>query len=262
MMILVRLVVMIGCLTLAAPTFAGVKDSLHNLSVSGPGNIRSANYVQICDFCHISHSADTSAPLWNRRQPDAVYIPYSSSTAVAQPGQPTGNSLLCLSCHDGTIALGEVLNRGQDISMAGGVSRMPPGRALQGIDLSDDHPISFQYSAALAAQNGELEVPGSVSNLLPLDRNGELQCTTCHDAHDSAYPKLLRMSNIGSQLCVECHQDVTRKRVGRSRHTASPSLPGTVARRTLGRTAITRPSAITLAETAMFRMKPKAASAC
>jgi predicted CXXCH cytochrome family protein len=195
---------MMVCLAMAGQAIAGVKDSLHNLSASGPGNVRAANAVAICDFCHISHSADSSAPLWNRRYPDTVYV--SSSTAVAQPGQPTGNSLLCLSCHDGTIALGEVLNRGQEFSMAGGVSRMPPGRALQGVDLSDDHPISFQYSAALAAQNGELEIPGSISNLLPLDHNGELQCTTCHDAHDSVYPKLLRLPTIGSQLCVECHR--------------------------------------------------------
>jgi hypothetical protein len=106
-----RLVVMMVCLAMAGQAIAGVKDSLHNLSASGPGNVRAANAVAICDFCHISHSADSSAPLWNRRYPDTVYVPYSSSTAVAQPGQPTGNSLLCLSCHDGTIALGEVLNR-------------------------------------------------------------------------------------------------------------------------------------------------------
>jgi hypothetical protein len=66
MTILVRLVVMVLCLVLAGSTFAGVKDSLHNLSVSGPGNVRAANTAAICDFCHIAHSADTSAPLWRR----------------------------------------------------------------------------------------------------------------------------------------------------------------------------------------------------
>jgi predicted CXXCH cytochrome family protein len=90
--------------------------------------------------------------------------------------------------------------------MAGGRERMT-GKGLTGTDLRDDHPISFEYSASLAASNGELAAPGTISRDLPLDRNGELQCTTCHDAHDSPYPKLLRVSNIGSQICIECHQE-------------------------------------------------------
>ena len=69
-----------------------VADTVHNLSASGPSARRAAASQQICDFCHITHSADTSAPLWNRALSSATYIPYASSTAVAQPGQPTGNS--------------------------------------------------------------------------------------------------------------------------------------------------------------------------
>jgi predicted CXXCH cytochrome family protein len=84
---------------------------------------------------------------------------------------------------------------------------MPPGKGLQGIDLSDDHPISFEYSSSLAARNGELAQPSGISKMLRLDRNGELQCTTCHDAHDSPYEKLLRLPVIGSQLCTECHKE-------------------------------------------------------
>lgn len=190
---------------LAGTAAAGVRDSLHNLSASGPGNVKAVLADRVCEFCHISHSASRASALWNRNQSAATYVPYSSSTAVAQPGQPTGTSVLCLSCHDGTIALGQVLNRGAPHSMAGGVGRMPPGKGLQGTDLSDDHPISFEYSPSMAAQNGELAMPGSISNTLKLDQNGELQCTTCHDSHDSPYDKLLRMPNIGSQLCTECH---------------------------------------------------------
>jgi predicted CXXCH cytochrome family protein len=111
-----------------------------------------------------------------------------------------------LSCHDGTIALGEILNQGRTRSLPGGLGRMPPGKGLQGTDLSDDHPISFEYSSQLAAQNSELIMPGSFDSRLQLDANGELQCTTCHDAHDSPYDKLLVLPNIRSQLCVECHQ--------------------------------------------------------
>jgi predicted CXXCH cytochrome family protein len=187
---------------------AGVKDTVHNLSVSGPGNVKSVDAVAVCDFCHISHSPVKNKGLWNRSKSQAVYIPYTSSTAVANPGQPTGTSVMCLSCHDGTIALGKVLNRGTPLAMAAGAGgRMPPGKGLQGTDLSDDHPISFHYSSGLASQNGELAIPGTISDQLPLDRNGELQCTTCHDPHDSPYEKLLRMSNLGSQICVECHQE-------------------------------------------------------
>ena len=202
------------------PASGGVRDNLHNLSASGPGGTKAAFASQVCEFCHISHSASPDAPLWARPNSTATYIPYSSSTAVAQPGQPTGSSVLCLSCHDGTIALGQVLNRGNPISMAGGRERMI-GKGLTGTDLSDDHPISFEYSANLAAENGELAMPGSISQVLRLDRNGELQCTTCHDSHDSPYPNLLRMPKIGSQICVECHQETGWRDTSHSLSSAS-----------------------------------------
>lgn len=200
------IVALTAMLLSAVSAHAGVRDSLHNLSASGPGQTKAVLEGRVCEFCHISHSADPKAPLWARPDSQATYIPYSSSTAVAQPGQPTGTSLLCLSCHDGTIALGQVLNRGQPFSMAGGSDRIR-GKGLTGTDLRDDHPISFEYSASLAASNGELANPATVSEDLRLDRNGELQCTTCHDAHDSPYPKLLHISNIASLICIECHQE-------------------------------------------------------
>ena len=134
---------------------AKVEDSKHNLSFQGPGTIKATSETQICVFCHTPHSAAPSAPLWNRRSPGGTYTPYSSSTAIASPGQPTGASILCLSCHDGTIALGEILSSSTRISMAGGVTTMPTGPGRLGTDLSDDHPISFAYTATLASQRGE-----------------------------------------------------------------------------------------------------------
>ena len=114
-------------------------------------------------------------------------------------GQPTGASKLCLSCHDGTVALTETV-RG-----ASGSTYLPPGGANLGTDLSDDHPISFVYSPGLAAQDPQIRPPLALPAPLKLDRSGELQCTTCHDAHDNRYGDFLVMSNERSQMCTSCH---------------------------------------------------------
>src|ERR1043166_8158441 len=89
---------------------ASIVNTRHNLSVSGPGPIKSTNEQQICIFCHTPHNAAPIQPLWNRNLPVTAYIPYSSNSLQAKPGQPTGSSKLCLSCHDGTIALSSVLS--------------------------------------------------------------------------------------------------------------------------------------------------------
>ncbi len=190
----------------AGGALAALATSKHNLSASGPGTVKAAGEAQVCIFCHAPHNSSPTAPLWNRRTPGGSYVPYSSSTAKANAGQPTGASLLCLSCHDGTIALGDVLNRASTITMAGGVTTMPAGSASNlGTDLSGDHPVSIPYTAALAATRGELVAPSTLTGRVRLDASGQLQCTSCHDAHDDSNGKFLVIPNQASALCQTCH---------------------------------------------------------
>jgi predicted CXXCH cytochrome family protein len=190
---------------------ANVAITKHNLSVSGPGGIKATTETEICVFCHVPHQASTLAPLWNRRNPDAApsYTPYASSTTKGTMGQPNGSSLLCLSCHDGTIALGELLSRGATkVSMTGVTASgtMPNGTGLIGRDLSDDHPVSFAYTATLAAgSGGELVSPTTLTGKVKLDASGQMQCSSCHDAHDNTNSKFLVMPNTASALCISCH---------------------------------------------------------
>ena len=96
-----RLFVLLSGLCVSLSLQAGsVVDTVHNLSATGTGPVRAATEEEVCIFCHTSHSSTTVTQLWNRGMPAAVYQPYTSSTAVAQTGQPTGDTLLRLSCHD------------------------------------------------------------------------------------------------------------------------------------------------------------------
>ncbi len=201
----VNLTIAVVLAFMAPAAAAPVSSSKHNLSVSGPGTIKATGESQICVFCHTPHSAAPNSPLWNRRSPGSTYTPYTSSTAVAVPGQPTGASILCLSCHDGTIALGEILSSTTPIGLAGGVTTMPAGAGRLGTDLSDDHPISFNYTATLASQRGELVNPATLTGAVRLDSSGQMQCTSCHNAHDDSNGKFLVRSNTASALCQACH---------------------------------------------------------
>ena len=170
---------------------ASIQGSPHDLSAVAGG--------AACSFCHTPHGALPGTPLWSRKLSTAVYKIYESSSLEARVGQPTGASKLCLSCHDGTVALTET------ITGVSGSTYISPGSANLGTDLSDDHPISFVYSSGLSAQDPQLRPPFGLPEALELDRSGELQCTTCHDPHDNRYGDFLVMSNERSQMCTSCH---------------------------------------------------------
>lgn len=184
-----------------------ILNSPHNLSASGPGSVKATGEPEVCVFCHIPHNASPDCrPLWNRSAPVAAYTVYASTSLNALPGQPTGSSKLCLSCHDGTIAIGSVLSSRDPITMTGGVTTMPLGATHLGTDLSDDHPISFRYDDALAVSNRKLKPPSLLPETVKLDAQQELQCTSCHDAHDNRWGKFLTIDNTASQLCETCHR--------------------------------------------------------
>ncbi len=187
----------------AALADGSVVSSKHNLSVTGPGPIRANEETRVCVFCHVGHSG---APMGgNRPDSTALYRPYESSTLKA-PGSigPTGASRLCLSCHDGTIALGETLASGTiAVSGAGAGGRIPDGPSNLGTNLERTHPVSFRPVPSSTLRPLEPE------SRVRLDRRGELQCTACHDPHrddlDPVQRKFLTMPNRFSGLCTTCH---------------------------------------------------------
>ena len=160
---------------------------------------------EICIVCHTPHNAvvETNAPLWNHTSTTATYTLYTSTTLDATVAAPDGSSKMCMSCHDGTVAY-------DSFGGATGVTSATGG-ALIGTDISDDHPVSFTYDAALAGADGELFDPtteitdlgGTISNDLLL--GGKMQCASCHDVHGTGNASLLHIANTNSALCLTCH---------------------------------------------------------
>ena len=178
--------------------------SKHNLSVSGPGPIRATSVDEVCVFCHTPHNSDPAVPLWNQAMSTGVtYTPYASTTMSAASGVPTGSSKLCLSCHDGTVAIGTTISRGR-IGMGGlGADGRMTGPSAIGADLSDDHPVS------IAPVTGAQILLPPAGDPVKLDAGGLVQCRSCHDPHkldgDAATGKFLVKSNAASALCRTCH---------------------------------------------------------
>ena len=196
----------------AAVRGASIINSVHNLSVNGPGTIKASSEKNACVFCHTVHHASGVTPLWNHSMSSVSnYVVYSSarldSLNLTIP-QPNGASRLCLSCHDGTVALGNVSSGAAQIQMQNGVTVMPTGDANNlGTDLSSDHPISFVYDSALAAKDLDVNDPAHLSTkAVRMDSQNRLQCTACHDPHNDQFGNFLVMDNTGSALCLVCHQ--------------------------------------------------------
>jgi len=213
-----KLLILFAALALVAGfggvSIAGIQGSFHDFSGAGWSENR------ICLPCHTPHNADTlvsEAPLWNHEVTTASYQVYSSPTMTASPvNQPTGASKLCLSCHDGTVAV-DSFGGNPGAIMIGSIN----GSADLGTDLSDDHPISFTYDATLATNDGGLFDPtttnvtigtapftktGPISDVMLF--GGVLQCASCHSVHNDFVvgdEYLLKLNSQGSELCLACH---------------------------------------------------------
>jgi predicted CXXCH cytochrome family protein len=185
---------------LPAVALAGISGSKHDLSAQ-------AYTTEICNVCHTPHNADTDvsdAPLWDHEVTTQTYTVYSSTTLNASVGQPSGVSKLCLSCHDGSVALDSFAGATGNTSIT--------GNALVGSDLANDHPISFAYTAAVASADGDLFNPTTANSGLGGTINADMlfstnmECASCHDVHDAdSNDYLLVIDNTDSDLCLTCH---------------------------------------------------------
>ncbi len=206
-----------------------------------------SDYGNPCVYCHIPpEQADVDASAlgaidgWNRYQPATnEFQLYNSTYLDSKTRTPSPISLLCLSCHDGTMAVDMVVFKpgnfdnaadtamhmrinGADNTISCG--KCHNGRVAHDIsikhigqDLRNDHPISMRYAGLPPHYAGFPDAPkGFVSDpdfRLPHSEKGfsngvrlyegRVECASCHNVHNPEKDLFLRVNS--DLLCQTCH---------------------------------------------------------
>ncbi len=213
---------------------SGLAGSPHDFTRRGNGPYEAAPGADMCNFCHVAPSGSLgsgsrwadgiagganagpqgpevldSLPLWNHKLVSASYRMYENgrgaptrgakaSQAAAEGMTPGSTSLICLGCHDGSVA-----------TNLHGNSAMVIGKDN---NLTNHHPVGFNYEA-VASMDREIRSPDMAyltANTTVRDHlygPGYMECGTCHSVHNTGNSgeSLLWRSDVQSRLCLTCH---------------------------------------------------------
>ena len=158
-----------------APNAGGISGSRHNLSMTYLGSnvmdFSRNEYGEVCVYCHTPHGANSTinAPLWNRTNLGNTYTLYNVPLMSGQtPTQPGVNSLTCLSCHDGTLAIDSIIN------MPSSQSTAYPGNYLASQETSQNLTFLDSWTPGPGSTGGTHRVLSSST--------GNESCLLCHQS--------------------------------------------------------------------------------
>ena len=182
-----------------ADRIADVRNTKHNLSATGPGTLKATTETQVCVFCHTPHGATQGVtPLWNRQLSSQTYTTYTSSSLDANAiqgslDQPGGSSKLCLSCHDGTLAIGNVNVLDGRINQSVTLTGTGLGGVMYCSDCHGSNVTSATSGVPDGGENGKPWGPHGSSNNFILKGTwsattgtGEQATGACFKCHDYA----------------------------------------------------------------------------
>lgn len=200
--------------------------------------------VGLCTYCHTPHHAYSTTLLWNHTLSSSNFS-WDETSTTAGTTFPTingqtykGATAKCLSCHDGTVAIGDVawFAEGKPAILDPMQHAAPePANIANGADLSGNHPVAmpYPYQNQASTYNGVTTGSGATLSefvadptangirLFNDDGSGNItagpvlaktgiECSSCHDPHNkqTADDLFLRGTLAGSDsnyLCLKCH---------------------------------------------------------
>ncbi len=199
-----------------------------------------------CTFCHTPHKATSTLLLWNHKLSTNPSFSWDVAATTAGTTFPTiknnynGPTAKCLSCHDGSVAIGDVywfseagptdLSKGTKITDA--KFQVGASGAMAG-----NHPVAmpYPYNQGASNYNGTstgsgftpnewqstpdkngirlfTDADGTGTNITAVATAGKtgIECSSCHDPHNKqAVADLFLRGNLtgndSNYLCLKCH---------------------------------------------------------
>ena len=149
-----------------------------------------------CSACHVPHVQIGEEELSNKGAGELFRIARQRPALATGRYTPGPTSMICLTCHNGSIAVSTVGTAHAMRNASGGA--WSPSFATR------DHPIGVPYPDRQKGFRAKAGVEAAGKIKLP---EGRVECISCHDQHEEeGWPHLLVMSNKRSALCVSCHE--------------------------------------------------------
>ncbi len=232
----------------ASGAAGGLASTDHDFSSSGFGT--NLQTIGLCTYCHTPHSAITQSLLWNHTLSANTFSWAAGEKTAAGTVYPSmapaykGPTTKCLSCHDGSVAVGDVAMY-RDTAMIGGaannLTKITGNHqiASAGGSMTGNHPVgmpypyqqlSNTYNATASGANTVLTEfqsnpttlggsniklyndTGTVISGGPAVGTTGMECSTCHDPHNKATQddyflrgKIDGNTQAGGYICLQCH---------------------------------------------------------
>lgn len=201
------------------PGSAGISGTKHDFTATGGSPV--AGVTELCASCHVPHRPLINAPLWSHALSSATYVLYNQnadykpSASVYNPSPETFEGTptkLCLSCHDGSVAVAGnafLTSASQSWIMNDNGPAAAPSEGGQNYrGLLGSHPVGVTMGG-IQHNGGDCSKCHNFRGKPPTIKfyNNKVQCTTCHNPHMRVPgTKFLVMSNENSALCTTCHR--------------------------------------------------------
>jgi len=197
-----------------------------------------------CTFCHTPHKAQSTALLWNHKLSTNNFS-WDETATTAGTTYPTfagdtynGPTAKCLSCHDGSVAIGDIgwWNGGAPGAplLNSTLGAGDPHNIGLGGDMSGNHPVAMPipFGNAVSTYNAVSTGAGIVlaewvadpqtTGIRLFNDNGGsisagavagstgIECSSCHDPHNGANVQdtfflLGKLGGTVDYICTKCH---------------------------------------------------------